>query len=98
MSGDKNHWSGVRINDFIEEKMSEFDSIAFPIVKRIFSKTIGGEPEGPEPTGFKLLTEMYEPPASLVSVQPMQMPTGLVFYMDYKYNREKQNKENELNR
>ena len=82
------------INDFVYH-VPEFDSIAFPIVKRIFPKTIGGEPEGPEPTGFKLLIEVYEPKGGLVPVQPMAAPSGLLFYMDFKYQDNNGNEEDE---
>lgn len=72
------------INDSFDE-VPEFDSMAFTIVKRIASRaTMGGEPEGPEPTGFKLLVEIHEPKGGFVQVQPMSMPSGLLFFMDFK--------------
>jgi hypothetical protein len=84
------------IDEFVNE-ISEYDSIAFRIVRRIFSKTLGGEPEGPEPTGFKMLVEIYEPKGGLVQVQPMSMPSGLLFFMDFKYEATTQeNKIHEL--
>lgn len=84
------------INDFVDE-MPKFDSIAFPIVRRIFHKTLGGEPEGPEPTGFKMLVEIYEPKGGLVQVQPMSMPSGLLFQINFKYEATTQeNKIHEL--
>lgn len=74
------------INDFVDE-VPNFDSIASPIVKRIVSTTIGGGPRTePEPTGFKILIEIYEPESGFILVQPMSMPSGLLFYMDFQYS------------
>lgn len=96
-SGDTESFWRRPINDFTED-VSEFDSITFPIIKRIVSTTIGGGPRTePEPTGFKLLIEIYEPEAGLVPVQPMSVPSGLLFYMDFQYSATTQeNKIDEL--
>lgn len=96
-SGDTESFWNRPINDFVDN-VPEFDSITFPIVKRIVSTTIGGGPrKEPEPTGFKLLIEIYEPEAGLVPVQPMSLPSGLLFYMDFQYSATTQeNKIDEL--
>lgn len=47
-----------------------FDQIAFPIVTRMATQTIG---------------------LDLVSVQPMEQPTGMLMYLDFKYKTEHEN-------
>jgi hypothetical protein len=51
-----------------EANIKGFQSIAFPIVRRVFGGLIANE---------------------LVSVQPMSLPSGLLFYLDYAYGTRK---------
>ena len=51
-----------------EANIKGFQSIAFPIVRRVFGGLIANE---------------------LVSVQPMSLPSGLLFYLDYAYGTSK---------
>jgi hypothetical protein len=51
-----------------EANIKGFQSIAFPIVRRVFGGLIANE---------------------LVSVQPMSLPSGLLFYLDYMYGTPK---------
>ncbi len=51
-----------------EQNIKGFQSIAFPIVRRVFGGLIANE---------------------LVSVQPMSLPSGLLFYLDYAYGTKK---------
>lgn len=44
-----------------KKEETNFDTIAFPLVRRVFAQTIAND---------------------LVSVQPLSLPTGLLFYMD----------------
>jgi hypothetical protein len=45
----------------LDASAGRFDTVAFPIVRRVFSRLLANE---------------------LVSVQPLALPTGLLFYMD----------------
>lgn len=96
-SGDTGSLFGRPVSESTDT-VSEFDAIAFPIVKRVFASTLGdgGPRTTPEPTGYKLLLEIYEPGPGLVTVNPMSAPTGLLYYMDFQYAQNKNTENNEL--
>lgn len=77
---------------FKRKKKNDFDSIAFPIIARVFARTISNDlvsvqPLGtiPEPENVysrKVLTEKTKHSSWNLN---LSTPTGLLFYLDYKY-------------
>lgn len=56
--------AGHMINEVTTDTSAgRFDTVAFPIVRRVFSRLLANE---------------------LVSVQPLALPSGLIFYMDFR--------------
>ena len=96
--------TGEKINNaFYLNNENPFDNIMFPMIKRIFSSTIAqGNPE-PENNRYRFLIiekRFYKSKSEkakeqkyhegLVTVKPMSLPTGLLFYTDYKYSASKE--------
>lgn len=54
---------------------------------QIFRQGTATRPEAPIP--FPKVQHVASPLFTIVGVQPMMMPTGNLFYMDYKYGEEK---------
>jgi len=103
--------SGYNYNNTIQDELgepsesikSDFSGIMFPMVRRVFSSTLGGggmrksktqqlkenrinklrELQGETPNVVLPDDEHYD---GLVSVAPMSMPNGQLFYIDFMYH------------
>jgi hypothetical protein len=60
----------------LDSSAGRFDTVAFPMVRRIFSRLLANE---------------------IVSVQPLALPSGLLFYMDARVSTNKVNPANTAN-